>query len=113
MPDPASAFGGRKPGDFEFSNYLRKLGGEDFWNELTAYQGRRSTSGPRPGYNYRTKKARDPQSSDELASMLDALYEYWRGRGWSPLEEPTMTGKATDPLLKEAEDIAGGSSYLR
>lgn len=110
MADFDSEFGGRKPGTFEFSDYLRKLGGDEFFSELTDYQGRRSATGPRAGYNYRTKKPRDEQSAAEIQALLDALYEHWGSRGWTPMDPPPVAGKTHvvgDPLLDEANRLAG------
>lgn len=104
MPDPDKLFGGLSPGDPEFSNYLYKMGGDDFWNELTDYQGRRSSSGPRAGYNYRTKKPRDEKVAADLQSRLDALYDHWRVRGWSPLDDPS--GKQV--IMKDELEYSGG-----
>jgi len=43
---------------------------------------------------------------DPIQALLDKLYEYWGGRGWTPMEPPV--GKAPvmgDPLLDEAREL--------
>jgi hypothetical protein len=112
MPEPIDRWGGFGPGTKDFSDYLYKMGGEEAWQELLDYQAGRSTTGPRAGYNYRTKKARDPLVAQDLQERYDALYEHWRSRGWTPkeLEVPgkTRPGPTGDPLIDEAERLSGG-----
>lgn len=106
MPDPVGFFSGLNPGEHAFSEKLHTLGGDDFWKELVDYQAGRAQSGPRPGYNYRTKKPReanDPTIKD-ITEALDALYAHWGSRGWAPSGGPP--GKTV--TMQEPPEYSGG-----
>ena len=109
MADFDSEFGGRKVGTHEFSKHLQELGGEQFFKELTDYQGRRSPSGPKPSWDYEGNMERTESEARYLAAMLDKLYGHWKSTGWTPMDPPPA-GKTLvvgDPLLDEANRLAG------
>lgn len=103
MPEPGGLFEGLKPGQPQYSERLRQLGGEDFWSELTNFQAGRSMSGPRAGYNYRTKKERDPKTAKDIQDALDLLYGYWEERGW---QNPAIQEKSV--TMKKKPEYSGG-----